>query len=88
MDSVLCCAVNVMQGCRSRSIPPSRMGSRGVSFEHMENTDNTEKMENMEMFSDSPTEMLSGSPTEMFCGSPTVTRRLLMEKSRLTVVDV
>ena len=38
---------------------------RGISLEHME------KMENMEMFSGSPTEMFSGSPTEMFSASPT-----------------
>ena len=60
------------QGCRSRSILPSRMGARGVSLEHVENMENTENMENIEMFSGSPIEMFSGSPTEMFYGSPTV----------------
>ena len=44
------------------------MGARGVSLENMENT---EKMENKEMFFSSLTEMFSGSPTEMFSNSPT-----------------
>ena len=35
-------------------------------MEHME------KMENMEMFSGSPTEMFYGSPTDIFSGSPTL----------------
>ena len=34
-------------------------------------TVDTEKMENMDMLSGSPTEMFCGSPTEMFSGSPT-----------------
>ena len=46
------------------------MGARGVSLDHVKNMENTEKMENMEMFSTSPTEVFSGSPTEMFSGSP------------------
>ena len=33
---------------------------------------NMENIENMEMFSCSPTEMFSGSPTDIFSGSPTL----------------
>ena len=51
------------QGCRSRSILPSRMGARGVSLKHVENMENTEKMENLDMFSNSLTEIFSGSQT-------------------------
>ena len=36
--------------------------------------ENMEKMENMEMFSGSPTEIFSGSPTEMFYESLTPSR--------------
>ena len=37
------------------------MGARGASLEHVKNMENTEDMENMEMFSGSPTEMFSDS---------------------------
>jgi len=40
-------------------------------WEDVDNMENTEKMENMDMLSGSPTEMFCGSPTEMFSGSPT-----------------
>ena len=53
------------QGCRNRSILPSRMGEHGVSLENMGNMKNLEKMENMELFSGSPSEIFSGSPTKM-----------------------
>ena len=53
---------NIDQGCINRSILPSGMGARGVSSEHVENMENTEKIENMEMFSGSPTDVFSGSP--------------------------
>ena len=37
-----------LQGCRSCSILPSRMGKHGVSLGNMGNMENTENMENME----------------------------------------
>ena len=43
------------QGCINRSSLPAGLGARGVSSEHVDNMENAEKMENMEMFSGSPT---------------------------------
>ena len=37
-------------------------------WEHVENMENTKKMDNMEIVSGSPTEMFSVSPTEVFFG--------------------
>ena len=62
------------QGCKTRSILPSRMAEHGVSLENMGNMENLENMENMEMFSSSPTESFSVSPTEVFYESLTPTR--------------
>ena len=35
-------------------------------------SNDVEKLENMEMFSCSPTELFSGSPTDIFSGPPTL----------------